>query len=150
MEPLNQKRICAAPKCQGEFTPNHGKQMFCSSRCRVATHRVQNKHLIKPEITIVSLDSLKHSLNTFPDKEAIKALCQEILGIVPLQPVILRGPAQHIKIPCLTPPIEDQANTAEPKYLPPRPIINPEADIVHRMVEPPKGSKAYFLRHGDE
>ena|SRR5687767_9318459 len=36
-------RIC--PNCEEKFTPNHGKQIFCSDRCKVAHGRSKAKEL---------------------------------------------------------------------------------------------------------
>jgi hypothetical protein len=90
---------------------------------------------IKEVLEGITLEQFRHYMETYPDQEAIKALCQEYTGNY---------------IPSLKPSEEALNIPEEPKYLPPRPIINPEANMTHRMIEPPRGSKAYFLRHGHD
>lgn len=149
------------PECKRPFAPNSKKQIFCSGRCRTSSFRTsqeETKPIKRPEqkkskeplpqfvlpiteiLEGISLEQFKHYMETYPDRTAIRMVCQEFLRTKEDNCTNLISPD----------PTDGTLTTLHtPKHLPPRPIINPQADIVHRMVEAPKGTIAYFLRHGD-
>lgn len=152
------ERICAYENCNNPLKEGaHGKRIYCSDKCRMAAHRAPQeqakpiKQAPAPAVLGMTLEQLKQALETFPDQEAIKALCRQILGVVTFPdttaiPQVIRVYDRTIRVPTLTPGIDD----VPPRYLPPRPILNPLADKTRQMVEPEKGTTAWYLRHGDD
>lgn len=168
------EKICA--HCQEPFKPKGAKAMFCSDTCRVAHHRSKKKEtkpikqpgeeaprgplpqFVAPFVEVlegITLEQFRHYMKTYPDQKAIKELCREILDTegYPLPekeiPQTGRGYDHSVRVPTLTPEILDEPQQqAVPKYLPPRPIVNPEGDVTKRMVDAPKGTPAYYIRNG--
>lgn len=127
------KKICAW--CKDEFRPNSGKQIFCSALCRVKSSRAQvaeaksiqwktpehTKPVLPPfPLEGISIGQIRHYMKSFPDQVAIKNLCREIL----------------------TDELNSKINYTS------APVVNPEANHTRRMIEPAKGTPAYFVRYG--
>lgn len=72
-----EKRVCAYENCGKQFKPNHGKQKFCSDRCKVAASRA-NKTAKKKKVIVksVTISSTRESPVISVPPEVGKAMLQ--------------------------------------------------------------------------
>lgn len=133
-------RQCAYEQCNNPIDEDaSAKRTFCSDRCRNAAHRAARP--VKQ--VLLTLEDIKEALETFPDQEAIRRLCQQkLLALVKSFP-IPKGPDLSIKVPTLTPQTDQVAPQAPPSYLSDPPTLNPQAG------EPRKGTLAHYMKYGD-